>query len=258
MRLCAHAGALQRRLNTVAMPLPIEARNGWTAQLIGLQGKTTLACKAAASGWKRPLNDPIPLPRGRQLVTLAPAASLRSGRRLRPPSQSGRRQTVPPPRGTEDNRKSRRCRGRSGDLFLQFGAGLADLRRHQRNVLNLKEDPLGLLAVARCGILHLLGHGERIAGHRLALLDALNQLRAHRLDVFRRSFVFADNGFRRQLADLRGPVAMLDIVRHRQGRHPHPWLPQTDMAWLADPRTASKPCLDFLLQISPADDSFYS
>jgi len=32
-----------------------------------LQGKTTLARKAAANGWKRPLTDPIPLPRGRQL-----------------------------------------------------------------------------------------------------------------------------------------------------------------------------------------------
>src|SRR5258705_13214814 len=34
-----------------------------------LQGKTTLARKAA-NGWKRQFNDPIPLPRGRRLVTL--------------------------------------------------------------------------------------------------------------------------------------------------------------------------------------------
>src|SRR5258706_4773085 len=40
-----------------------------------LQGKTTLACKAAANGWKRPLNDAIPLPRGRQLVTLEDAGN---------------------------------------------------------------------------------------------------------------------------------------------------------------------------------------
>jgi hypothetical protein len=34
--------------------------------------KRTLARKAA-NGWKRPFNDPIPLPRGRQLVTLEDA-----------------------------------------------------------------------------------------------------------------------------------------------------------------------------------------
>src|SRR6476659_1392461 len=112
-------------------------------------------------------------------------------------------------------------RGRSGDLFLQFGAGLADLRRHQLTVLNLKEAALGLLAVASCGFLQLLDHGERIVGHRLALLDTFDQLRAHGLDILRRSFVFADNGFRRQHADLRGPLAMLDIVWHRQRRRAH-------------------------------------
>src|SRR6266404_9887169 len=140
---------------------------------------------------------------------IAPAASLRSGKRLRPPLQSGRRQTVPPPRGTEDSRKSRRCCGRSGDLFLQFDAGLADLRRHQGTVLNLKEDALGLLAVARCGFLHLLGHGERIAGHRLALLHALDQLRAHRLDVFRRSFVFESKGSRKRSHTSQRPFGSL-------------------------------------------------
>src|SRR5258708_31302054 len=84
MRLRAHAGALQRRLNTAAMPLPIEARNGRTAPPLGCKekrhwparrqtaGKTTLARKAA-NGWKRPFNDPIPLPRGRRLVTLEDA-----------------------------------------------------------------------------------------------------------------------------------------------------------------------------------------
>jgi hypothetical protein len=34
--------------------------------------KTTLA-RRAASGWKRPFDEPIPLPRGRQLVTLEDA-----------------------------------------------------------------------------------------------------------------------------------------------------------------------------------------
>src|SRR5258708_6226491 len=37
-----------------------------------LQGKTTLARKAA-NGWKRQFNDPIPLRRGRRLVTLEDA-----------------------------------------------------------------------------------------------------------------------------------------------------------------------------------------
>jgi hypothetical protein len=37
-----------------------------------LQGKTTLARKAA-NGWKRQFDEPIPLPRGRQLVTLEDA-----------------------------------------------------------------------------------------------------------------------------------------------------------------------------------------
>src|SRR5258708_23933800 len=37
-----------------------------------LQGKTTLA-RQAANGWKRQFNDPIPLPRGRLLVTLEDA-----------------------------------------------------------------------------------------------------------------------------------------------------------------------------------------
>jgi hypothetical protein len=37
-----------------------------------LQGKTTLARKAA-NGWKRPFEEPIPLPHGRQLATLEDA-----------------------------------------------------------------------------------------------------------------------------------------------------------------------------------------
>jgi hypothetical protein len=39
-----------------------------------LQGKTTLARKAA-NGWKRRFEDPILLPRGRQLVTLQDAGT---------------------------------------------------------------------------------------------------------------------------------------------------------------------------------------
>jgi len=68
MRLRAHAGALQRRLNTAAMPLPVgpERPDSPTAWL---QGKMTLARKAA-NGWKRSFDEPIPLPRGGQLITL--------------------------------------------------------------------------------------------------------------------------------------------------------------------------------------------
>jgi hypothetical protein len=49
------------------------------------------------------------------------------------------------------------CR-RSGDLFFQFDAGLSNLRRHPRTVLNLHEDTLGLLAIARGSFLHFLGN----------------------------------------------------------------------------------------------------
>src|ERR1700730_9628013 len=153
--------------------------------------------------------------------------------------------------------RSRRRRGLGGDLFLQFSAGLADLRCHQRTVLNLKVDEPGLLSVAHCGFLHLRGHGERIAGHRLALFDAFDQLRAHRLDVFRRRFVFADNGFRRQLADLRGPLAMLDIVRHRQRRPTHPWRREIDRPRLVDPWPIPHLSLDLAFQIGHAQDSSY-
>src|SRR3984893_11065061 len=146
-------------------------------------------------------------------------------------------------------------RGWSGDLFLQFGAGFADLRRHERTVLNLKENALGLLAVAHCCFLHLRGHGERIAGQRLALLDALDQFRAHRLDLFCRSFVFADNGFGRQLTDLRGPLTMLDIVRHRQGRPADLWRRKNVGPRLVVRRPVSHLCLDLAFQISHAQDS---
>ena len=108
--------------------------------------------------------------------------------------------------------------GRNCDLFPHFGAGSAYLRGHQRAVLNMKEDALGLLAVSRCGFLQLLDHVERLAAHGLTLFDVPDQLNAQVLDIFRRSFIFADNRFRRQLADLRGSGAMLDIVGHRQIR----------------------------------------
>jgi hypothetical protein len=61
-------------------------------------------------------------------------------------------------------------------FFLQFGAGFADFRGHERTVLNLKEYALGLLAVTPCGFLQFLGHRECIAGHRLALPDEADQL----------------------------------------------------------------------------------
>src|SRR5207302_10717098 len=111
-----------------------------------------------------------------------------------------------------------------------------------RTVFDLKEDALGLLAVAPRNLLQLVGHGERIAGHRLALLDALDQLSAYRLDLFRRYFVLANNGFRRQFADLGCPVAMLDIVRHRHRRRDHPWRERTR---LVDRRPASELRFDF-------------
>src|SRR5437763_8608009 len=87
---------------------------------------------------------------------------------------------------------SGRSRRWSSDLFLQLRAGFAHLRSHQGAFLNLKKDALGVLAVASRGILHLLGHGECILSHDLALFDALDQLGAHRFYVFGRSFVFAD------------------------------------------------------------------
>ena len=72
MRLRAHAEALQRRFKhgcnaaTNRGPERPDSPTAW------LQGKTTLARKAA-NGWKRRFDDPIPLPRGRQLVTLEDA-----------------------------------------------------------------------------------------------------------------------------------------------------------------------------------------
>src|SRR5258707_10652375 len=73
MRLCAHAVGITAPLKhggnaaTNRGPERPDDPTAW------LQGKTTLARKAAANRWKRPLNDPIPLPRGRQLVTLEDA-----------------------------------------------------------------------------------------------------------------------------------------------------------------------------------------
>src|SRR5260370_41493534 len=50
MRLRAHAGALQRRLNTAAMPLPIEARNGRTAPPLGCKEKRHWPARRQAAG----------------------------------------------------------------------------------------------------------------------------------------------------------------------------------------------------------------
>src|SRR5258705_8247284 len=72
MRLCAHAVGITAPLKhggnaaTNRGPERPDSPTAW------LQGKTTLARKAA-SGWKREFNDPIPLPRGRRLVTLQDA-----------------------------------------------------------------------------------------------------------------------------------------------------------------------------------------
>src|SRR5436305_12862198 len=138
---------------------------------------------------------------------------------------------------------------RSGELFLQLGAGLSNLGRHQRAVLNLKENTFGLLAIARCSFLHLLVNGERILSHCLALLNALHQLCAHPLDLFRRRFVFADNGFRRQLADFRSSLPVLDIIGYRGSRRAHPWRHEIDRTLTADWRTVPDFCLNLLFQI---------
>src|SRR5258708_1461166 len=50
MRLRAHAGALQRRLNTAAMPLPVEARNGRTAPPLGCKEKRHWPARRQAAG----------------------------------------------------------------------------------------------------------------------------------------------------------------------------------------------------------------
>src|SRR5882672_9578763 len=50
MRLCAHAGALQRRLNAAAMPLPIEARNGRTAPPLGCKEKRHWPARRQTAG----------------------------------------------------------------------------------------------------------------------------------------------------------------------------------------------------------------
>jgi len=74
MRLCAHAVGITAPLKhggnaaTNRGPERPDDPTAW------LQGKTTLARKAA-SGWKRQFNDAIPLPRGRRLVTLEDAGN---------------------------------------------------------------------------------------------------------------------------------------------------------------------------------------
>src|SRR6266576_3147857 len=50
MRLRANAGALQRRLNTAAMPLPIEARNGRTAPPLGCKEKRHWPARRQTAG----------------------------------------------------------------------------------------------------------------------------------------------------------------------------------------------------------------
>src|SRR3954471_24471233 len=152
-------------------------------------------------------------------------------------------------------RSGRRGGGRrTGDLFLQLEAGLADLGRHQRTVLDLKEDAPGLFAVAPCRFLHLVGRDHRVAGHRLALLDAVDQFRPHRLDVLGRGLVFANHGFGRQLADLGGAVAMLDIVRDlqrflRRQRGPQPGRRVGERARIANRWPVSNLRLDLALQV---------
>src|SRR5437899_4138717 len=113
------------------------------------------------------------------------------------------------------------CRRGSGDLISQFGASLASFRHHERTALDLIKNALGLLAIPLCDFLQLIGDGERLTHHCLALLDAFDQLSTHRLDLLRRGFIFADDGFCRQLADFRGSIAVLDVFRYRRRRLDH-------------------------------------
>ena len=113
----------------------------------------------------------------------------------------------------------------------------------------MKEDALGLLAVSRCGFLQLLDHVERLAAHGLALLDVPDQLNTQVLDILRRGFIFADNRFRRQLADLRGSGAMLDIVGHRQFRRAYGRRREIGRRGFATRRLFSKFFLDLALDI---------
>ena len=84
---------------------------------------------------------------------------------------------------------------------LSFRGRLAGFRHHVRAVFDVFEHPLGLFAIARRDFLQLRGHRKRVTGHGLALLDAVDQIGAHRLDLFCGRLIFAKNGFRRQLAD---------------------------------------------------------
>src|SRR5438270_4769709 len=146
--------------------------------------------------------------------------------------------------------------GRRGDLVLQFGAGLSNLRRHQRAVLDLKENTLGLLAIARRSFLHLFGNSERIPRHGLALLGALDQLCAHVLDLFRRRFIFADNGFGRQLADLGRSLAVFDIVGYRDCRRTQLRWRKVDGMHVAKRWTVADLRLDLFFQINNIEDLF--
>jgi hypothetical protein len=59
------------------------------------RGSTKRNHGISGSGWKRPFDDPIPLPRGRQLVTLEDAARYKSFRRPNSILRSGRRRSNP-------------------------------------------------------------------------------------------------------------------------------------------------------------------
>ncbi len=118
----------------------------------------------------------------------------------------------------------------------------------------MKEDALGFFAVSPRGFLQLLDHGERIAGHGLTFSDVPDQFGAQVLDIFRRGFVFADNRFRRQLADLRGAVTMLDIVWHRQIRRADGRRGEIGRLVIASRGKFSKFLLDLALDIDHVKD----
>src|SRR5581483_4067517 len=91
-------------------------------------------------------------------------------------------------------------------------AELTDLIRRAGAGLDLIEDALAFLAIARRRALDLLEHDGSRRGQLLAALRHLLDEFAHRLDFLRRHLIFPDNGFGRELADLGGVVTMIDVV----------------------------------------------
>src|SRR3569832_1259510 len=99
-------------------------------------------------------------------------------------------------------------------LFLQVGTRLAYFGRELRTGLDLPEHTLRLLPEAISLPLQLLAESDRFAGHRFALFHARDELSTHALDVERRLFILADDGFGRQPSNFRSAFKVLDVVGH--------------------------------------------